>query len=452
MGSASRMAKRMLVKLLFSLAAAYSIPLSINRDTPDVDVRATYAKVWRRASRNRMEDARLLKEAKVAWEQALAARAQVGRPSVGEAVYRINAVAVLLTYQSVRDIGQWTRFVVFLQPKLLALGVKHWCATLEACKSGSYHIHLMLQFKRKVDRTSCFFAFEGIQPNVSSNDILGQGVGGRNAQQSYNRGFFYVYADKIGTVVDAQGEACTVGNYAPAWVDDDSLYKYQVLGKWPEALWKQYKLQDATYERYLFLCRDGTQARKRNLDFCKAWKEAQNEQAEIETVTKRIKGNPAIYQPFPEVPEVTAWLQIFLGDLLRYPLLILLGQSATGKTEFAKSLFQHPLELKVCNLETFPSKIVDFKRGHHDALILDDVRDLEFLVSHQEKLQGKYDGRIEFATTQGGTCFFTKYLYQVPTVVTINFTTRNLRYLSDNDWLSKAENRVFLKWPVQRQQ
>ena len=152
----------MLVKLLFSLAAAYSIPLGINRDTPDVDVRATYAKVWRRASRNRMEDARLLKEAKVAWEQALAARAQVGRPSVGEAVYRINAVAVLLTYQSVRDICQWTRLVVFLQPKLLALGVKHWCATLEACKSGGYHIHLMLQFKRKIDRTSCLLAFEEI--------------------------------------------------------------------------------------------------------------------------------------------------------------------------------------------------------------------------------------------------------------------------------------------------
>ena len=61
----------------------------------------------------------------------------------------------------------------------------------------------------------------------------------------------------------------------------------------------------------------------------------------------------------------------------------------------------------------------------HDALILDDVRDLDF----QEKVQGKYDSRIEFATTQGGTCFDTKYLLKVPTVVTINYTTKEPRVL-----------------------
>ena len=32
-----------------------------------------------------------------------------------------------------------------------------------------------------------------------------------------------------------------------------------------------------------------------------------------------------------------------------------------------------------------------FQRGVHDGLVLDDVRDLDFLVSHQEKLQGKHD-------------------------------------------------------------
>ena len=68
--------------------------------------------------------------------------------------------------------------------------------------------------------------------------------------------------------------------------------------------------------------------------------------------------------------------------------------------------------------EVFPAKMVEFKRGVHDALILGDVHDLDFLVSHQEKVQGKYDSRTEFATTQGGTCFYTKYLLKVPTVVT----------------------------------
>lgn len=144
---------------------------------------------------------------------------------------------------------------------------------------------------------------------------------------------------------------------------------------------------------------------------------------------------------------MSKWLEHFTRDLLRYPLLILLGASASGKTEYAKSLFQQPLELKVGSSEIFPAKMVEFKRGTHDALILDDVRNLDFLVTHQEKLQGKYDGRIEFATTQGGTCFYTKYLFKIPTVVTINFTTKNRSYLQSNDWLSKPQNRVVLEWP-----
>ena len=248
-------------------------------------------------------------------------------------------------------------------------------------------------------------------------------------------------------MVDEGGHECVTGNYVPAWCSQDGAATYRVQGKWPEALWKHYKLDHATYEEYLFLTRDGVQARKRNLDACKAWSEAQAEEAEIAATVKRIRSNPAIYKPFPPVPAVSAWLEHFKTDLLRYPLLILVGASASGKTEYAKSLFQKPLELKVGSSEVFPAKMVEFKRGVHDALILDDVRDLDFLVSHQEKVQGKYDSRIEFATTQGGTCFYTKYLFKVPTVVTINYTTKNRGYLEANDWLSKPQNRVVVEWP-----
>ena len=122
-----------------------------------------------------------------------------------------------------------------------------------------------------------------------------------------------------------------------------------------------------------FLARDGVQARKRNLDACKTWNEARAEEAEIQEVIKRIKGRQfCLYQPFPHVPAVSKWLEHFTRDLLRYPLLILLGASASGKTEYAKSLFQQPLELKVGSSEIFPAKMVEFKRGTHDALILDD--------------------------------------------------------------------------------
>ena len=110
----------------------------------------------------------------------------------------------------------------------------------------------------------------------------------------------------------------------------------------------------------------------------------QQEAVEIETITNRIKSNPALYQPFPEVPVVTTWLQIFKQDALRFPLLIIQGASSTGKTEFAKSLCNHPLELTVGNIvELFPATMQEFKRGLHDALILYDVRELACLVLRQ---------------------------------------------------------------------
>ena len=86
-----------------------------------------------------------------------------------------------------------------------------------------------------------------------------------------------------------------------------------------------------------------------------------------------------------------------------------------------------------------------FKRGHHDGLVLDDVRDLQFLVNHQEKLQGKYDCLVEFGSTAGGTCAYHRDLFGVPVVATINHSTYNLEYLDSHDWLANPGNRVLVK-------
>ena len=50
-----------------------------------------------------------------------------------------------------------------------------------------------------------------------------------------------------------------------------------------------------------------------------------------------------------------------------------------------------------------------FRRKVHDALVLDDIRDLKFIEDNQDKLQGKYDARMEFGTTVGGTCAYSKW-------------------------------------------
>ena len=133
----------------------------------------------------------------------------------------------------------------------------------------------------------------------------------------------------------------------------------------------------------------------------------------------------------------------------RYPFLVLLGASRSGKTEFAKSLFQSPFEVKIGVLEHFPDTLRSFSRSEHDALILDDVRDFEFCVRHQEKLQGKYDLMAEFGSTPGGQCAYFKWLWRVPIIITANFTTRNRKLLDSDDFLGNLGNRVLVEFPPQ---
>ena len=221
-----------------------------------------------------------------------------------------------------------------------------------------------------------------------------------------------------------------------------------MLGKWPEKLRKCRKLSHDQYEEYLFLTRDGVQARKRNLDEVRARDEAAVENEEMARNTKRLRGNPELFQPFPVAPAAQAWRDMFNEDRLRYHLLIILGGSATGKTEWAKSLYRNPLEVKVGALEFFPDGVRASQRHVNDGLVLDDVRDLSFLVERQGKLQGKCDVRARFASTQGATCRYTKYWFAVPVAVTISFSTRNLGFLETNDWLKNPTNRVLIKWPL----
>ena len=70
------------------------------------------------------------------------------------------------------------------------------------------------------------------------------------------------------------------------------------------------------------------------------------------------------------------------------------------------------------------------------------------LIRHQEKIQGKYDYMVEFASTPGGQCAYERDLFAIPIAATISDTTANLHLLDSDGWLSNLGNRVLLKWPV----
>ena len=463
-----QVAKRALVRLLITFATTYEISLNLSRDSPDQALRAAYKRVIVRVHPDKggnVEHAKQLIEAKENWDKAVAdstKNQRKGRPaprkggeSDGKASavknegYRVRGRAVLLTYHGIKDLHHWRRFVQHVKDHLGSWSVQHWCGTLETTKAGKLHVHLMLEFRSQVNATVSRFAFESSAPRADTCDLLGEGFCRKKMRQSIDRAMFYCFADKIGTQRDEDGKECTVGNYFPAWVEDEP-FTYTVSGRWPENLWKAYKLTTETYEQvYLYATRDGVVYRKRNLEACKEREEtlaALAEKKEMAEVVKRIR-TTCFDRPFPNVPEANAWLQLFQEEKDRYPFLLVVGPSHTGKTEWAKSLFRCPLEVKVGWLEHFPAKMREFSRDVHDGLVVDDIRDFLFLVKHQEKLQSKYDARIEFASTPGGQCSFTKWLWKVPTVVTANLTTKNPELLESDDFLGNPRNRVKVAFP-----
>ena len=465
-------AKRAFVKLLLTLATFYGLALTVTREAPDAEFRKAYKRVSLKAHPDKggtLEHSQSLNAAKEAWEQAKE-QSHTGRPKRQDAKaekghkhpqptraelpgdggaqrpdFRVRSVGVLLTHQGVQDLAQWRRFLCYVRLHQAPWKVKYWRATLEACKGGALHIHMFIQFSAAVDRDRRSFSFENLVPNASPNDLLDEKPARKKIQESLNRGFFYTWANKLGTQRDEEGRECVDGNYFPAWTGEKCTYP--VRGQWPKSLWQAYKLSPGKYEEYLYACRDGVPTFKRLCEVCKDKEDEGAQAVEIQARIKRIRNNSSLYKTFPQVPEADAWLQVFKEDRLRYPILILLGPSGTGKTEYAKSLFQAPLELKLGPLEHFPEGMRMFNRQRHDGIVLDDCRDLRFLVNNQEKLQGKYDSLVEFATTPGGQCAYTKDLYGVPIVVTANLDTAHRDLLTSSDWLSQAANRVLVLYP-----
>ena len=369
-------AKRALVSLLLFLARQYGVHIDVTRDSSDKSVETACRKVARRVHPDKggdLADMQRLQAARDEWQNSRAADEPArkrGReqgpvlPLQSEGVaksFLIRSSSVLLTYH-VGSPVVWREFLEFAESRFTTWGVQRWCASMELCESGRPHIHLMVQFHSATrTRDVNSFCFGDFRPNASATDLCGEKQCKKKLQQSIDRGFFYVFADKLGTVRSADGKMCTEGNYLPCWTTSEQ--KYQVLGKWPETLWKQRKISDEIYEELLFLTRGGVVSRQRNFQACQARQGKRVSQQAIEDRVKRIRSNPEIYKPFPEIPVVRQWLHLFTKDALRYPILIVLGASRAGKTEYAKSLFQRPLELKIGALEFFPDTMRQFRRG-----------------------------------------------------------------------------------------
>jgi hypothetical protein len=250
-------AKRALVTFLRMLAQKHDVQFPLTRDAPDAEVTKAFRTLARKAHPDRggtHEDMLELNRLRDTWQDAKQARGRRGQPRKRPAgaparsqqhhvspvpilpfdrqevpqarnAYRINSEAVMLTYMGISDKAQWGRFLHFVASRLRLWHVKHYSATLEQCADGKFHIHVMLQFTKVVDRTTRPFMFEGVRPNACVADLLGGSLAKKKMQTSIDRGMFYVWANKIGTVLGDDGIPLVAGNYAPCWTESKFRYK-----------------------------------------------------------------------------------------------------------------------------------------------------------------------------------------------------------------------------------
>lgn len=340
MPSALDEAKRSLVLLIRALAHSFGVRVSVTRDSSPEEITHAYRVVARKVHPDKpggsQGDFQKLSAARDLWTDLQKTRGPVGRPSQprgseiqvasqGAVVprvapgqgqrseFRVRAQAVLLTYQGVpakkyQALPCWWRFLKFVRANLRSWGVSHWTATMETNKDGGHHLHLMVDFNTNAERTAHTFSFEDRCPNVAANDLLGEAwARSKMWRASVDRGHFYVWANKKGTVRDRRGKLCVAANYEPAWTDAKETYV--VKAEWPEKLWKAYKLDDQVYySDYLFQCKDKIVAKKRNFEAFQARQRAQGLEKAIEERTVRIRRSPALYQPFGKVVQAAEFL------------------------------------------------------------------------------------------------------------------------------------------------
>ena len=85
-----------------------------------------------------------------------------------------------------------------------------------------------------------------------------------------------------------------------------------------------------------------SKGRLRNVEEATRGEEELLDADELAQNRERIHSNPDLHKPFKRFEVAEKWLQTFLVDAHRYALMLVWGQSRTGKTELGKSWFRNP--------------------------------------------------------------------------------------------------------------
>ena len=268
------------------------------------------------------------------------------------------------------------------------------------------HLHWKIDLAEALDRrTAEVFDFNGVTPNVRPTwaPTAQHKARGANAEVASNCGHFYCWAWKKGSVFRES-------NWKP-W------QQYAVLGKWVDDLWSREKITNGTYGNYSLRLRKGYAGRKRDLDAVMAEERARRAAEQVQEVNQALA---LLKKPYRLFRAVTDWEDSFLQVAFRWKVLVLVADTASGKSSFAESLFQNPYIITVEDAEHLDLRGFDYES--HDGLILDNVNRWAQLRKWRAVLQARN------SVSKGGQSAtniyaYAQYLYGVPICATIDLDT-----------------------------
>ena len=363
--------------------------------------------------------------------------------------FRLRGTSFLLTYNwdffgkdfpdgtpaaaSAEDL--WRLWGVFKAQTKKGVQVKKSTSTLEASLNsdlpGRVHFHWKVDVATALDEqnTVCF-AFHGVKPDARRPFVApgSKAARGANFAESSNRGHFYCWAPKTGTLYKGT-------NWKP-WTD------YRVMGKWLDDLWSDGKLDNDTYEPLALRVRVGFAERKRNVAAVRA--------AEKEAwIDKRISlvdvAMDKIRAPFLTFPAVRQWEDSFVTLDFRWKLLALVADSASGKSNYAESLFSKPLVLTVEEAEHLDLR--SFQCDEHDGLVLDNCNSWAQLLRWRAALQAR-NSKSRGGQSATNVYSYPQYLYGVAVVATVDWDAPDSYLVDENSpWRSRwlCKNTVFVR-------
>eukprot|EP00959_Pyramimonas_sp_CCMP1952_P030028 629809-Pyramimonas_sp.AAC.1 len=187
------------------------------------------------------------------------------------------------------------------------------------------------------------------------------------------------------------------------------------MGKWVDDLWSDDKLDNDTYEALALRVRVGFADRKRNVEAVRAGEKEAWIDERISLVDAALD---TIRAPFRTFPAVRQWEDSFLALDFRWKLLALVADSASGKSNYAESLFSKPLVLTVEEAEHLDLR--SFQCDEHDGLVLDNCNSWAQLLRWRAALQAR-NSKSRGGQSATNVYAYPQYLYGVAVVATVDW-------------------------------